>query len=94
VQSRDQLTAEHQRGRKNEKALRSNKEGKKKKGGGKAAKVANSRTPLGDATEGTLAVAEGGPIPILRLFVQHLCQPVMKIWKLSSALSAMLEIPE
>lgn len=31
-------------------------------------------TALGDAIEGTLAAAEGGPIPILLLFVQHLCQ--------------------
>ena len=33
-------------------------------------------TVLEDATEVTQAVAEGAPIPILQLFVQHLCPPV------------------
>ena len=35
-------------------------------------------------------MAEGGPIPILLLYVQHLCQPVRRKWKLSSAFSARL----
>ena len=33
-------------------------------------------TVLEDATEVTQAVAEEAPIPILQLFVQHLCPPV------------------
>lgn len=33
-------------------------------------------TVLEDATEVTQAVAEGAPILILQLFVQHLCPPV------------------
>lgn len=42
-------------------------------------------TTLGDAAEGTLAVAEGGPIPILLLYVQHLCQLEMRDGEVSEA---------
>jgi hypothetical protein len=38
-------------------------------------------TVLEDATEVTQAVAEGAPIPVLQLSVQHLCPPVKVINK-------------